>query len=805
MGDIDSIGRSGFSRDGLKQAAFIGTYLPRRCGIATFTSDLLEAVALQSPETDAWCIALNDRPEGYRYPDRVKFEINERRLADYRLAADYLNAARVDVVCLQHEYGIFSGREGEQIIQLLNRLRVPVVTTLHTVLEEPSGDQRRVLVEIARLSDRLVVMADRAVTFLQEIYGVSTDKIVHIPHGIPDVPFIDPSFYKDQFDVEGKKVILTFGLLGPGKGIEAMIDAMPLVIKKHPDAVYIVLGATHPHVQATYGEDYRTALGRRAAELGVQDHVIFHNRFVQRKELCEFLGVADVYVTPYLNRTQIVSGTLAYALGAGNAVVSTPYWYAQELLAEGRGRLVPFRDPRTLAATIIELFDNETLRHAMRKRGYLHTRDFVWSKVADQYLQLFAECGRSRHETPRPAPVRRNDLLRKNELPELRLDHLLALTDGVSVVRHAKGDVPDWRHGYSTDDTARALTAVLKSRDHMPSGAGCTMLIRGYLAYLNYAFDSANGRFRNYMSYDRRWAEDVGSEDSHGRAVWALGETVARAERKGHSTLAVQLFHQAVPAVTTFTSPRAWAFALLGIHAYLRRYSGDTEIKRYRTQLADKLANLYASVAEDDWLWPEPYLAYENAHLPHALMLCGQWMFESNWSDLALRSLRWLLDKQTSPQGHFTPIGADGYYQRGQTPARFDQLPLEAYAMIDACLEAHRMTRQDSWLDAAFRVFYWFLGDNDMRLPLYDPHTSGCCDGLHPNGVNENQGAQATTAWLLALSALYEYGVGQSEPTTMSVTAPPESTLDQPIDPPPCPSVVVIKSESTKTPKTPAK
>ena len=752
-----------------RRIAFIGTYLPRRCGIGTFTRDLAEAVAADAPETEVWALGMNDRPEGYRYPHRVKFEVNAKRPADYRLAAEFLNTSSVDAVCLQHEYGIYGGEDGNRILEFVQRLRTPVVTTLHTVLRDPTQGQRDTLLELAEMSDRLIVLAERAVGFLKEIYGIPGSKIVHIPHGIPDVPFIDPNFYKDQFGVEGKKVILTFGLLGPNKGIETMIDAMPQVVKAHPEAVYIVLGATHPHVQATCGEDYRTTLQNRAVQHGIGEHVIFHNRFVDLKELCEFLGAADVYVTPYLSEAQIVSGSLAYALGAGNAVVSTPYWYAQELLAEGRGRLVPFQEPQGFSDAIIDLFDHEVERHAIRKRAYQFTRGFIWPQVARQYSEVFTKVTKDHKHSRHPATPIARVTATKPELPEVKLDHLRSLTDDTSIFQHAKGIVPNLEHGYTTDDTARALIATLIAREFVPSGSGCTALACQYLAFLNHAWNEKAGRFRNFMSYDRQWMEEVGSEDSHARAIWALGEAVARGELRGHTRVAQELFHAALPAVTSFKYPRPWAYTLIGIHAYLRRFGGDTDVKRLRADLSTRLMNLYEQNASTDWPWPEHLLVWGNARLPHALLLCGQWMFEPRMVDLALRSLDWLIEIQTAKEGHFSPVGCHGWFVKGQAKAKFDQQAIEAHATVDACLEAHRVTRDKKWIDRSFRIFNWFLGDNDLRIPVYDPTTGGCYDGLHAQGVNENQGAESVVCWLLSLLGLYEYGLTTLENGESSV------------------------------------
>ena len=352
--------------EGIDSVAVIGNYLPRQCGIATFTTDLVEGLSAEAPDIKCWAAAMNDKPEGYPYPEKVRFEINQNKLTDYSVASQFLNISQTDIVCLQHEYGLFGGPAGSHLLKLLGDLRMPVVTTLHTVLKDPAPEYRAVMCKLSDLSDKLVVMSHKAYDFLQDIYAVPEDKIVFIHHGIPDTPFIDPSFYKDKFGVEGKKVLLTFGLLSPNKGIENVLQALPAVIKKHPDVTYIILGATHPHILKSHGDAYRIMLQQLVRKLGIGAHVIFQNRFVTLRELCEFLGIADIYVTPYLDEAQITSGTLAYAMGTGKAVISTPYWYATEMLAEGRGRIVPFRNPDAIADQIIELLDNDVERDKLR-------------------------------------------------------------------------------------------------------------------------------------------------------------------------------------------------------------------------------------------------------------------------------------------------------------------------------------------------------------------------------------------------------------------------------------------------------
>ncbi|GAB4539589.1 MAG: glycosyltransferase family 4 protein [Anaerolineae bacterium] len=736
----------------MNRIAFIGNYLPRQCGIATFTTDLCQAVASEYQDVTCFAIAVNDTPDGYSYPSQVRFEISEQELDSYRRAADFLNVNGVDLVCLQHEYGIFGGPAGSHVLALLRELRMPVVTTLHTVLREPDENQRRVMQELARHSDRLVVMSQRASEFLQEIYHVPEEKIDLIHHGIPDVPFVDPNYYKDQFGVEGRQVLLTFGLLSPNKGIENVIKALPAILERHPNVVYIVLGATHPNVKRLEGEAYRLSLQRLAQKEGVADNVIFHNRFVSLEELVEFIGAADIYLTPYLNPAQIVSGTLAYTLGAGKAIVSTPYWYAEELLADGRGKLVPFGDPEAIAAQVIGLLDQEAERHAIRKRAYTFGREMIWSQVAQRYMQSFEWARQEQMRHPRPTFTARTLKRGQEELPPMKLDHLERMTDGTGMLQHAIFTVPNYAEGYTTDDNARALVFAILLEEmlgQMPPEV--ERLASRYLAFLSHAFNQATGRFRNFMSYERHWQEEIGSEDSHGRAIWALGTVLGRSQRDGWRNLAGWLFELALPATLEFSSPRAWAFTIIGVHEYLQRFSGDRAAQNTREVLAERLMALYDHHSRTTWPWFEESLSYSNARLPHALLLCGQWMGRQDMARAGLESLEWLASIQRTEQGHFAPIGNHGFYQQDGEKARFDQQPVEAHAMVSACLEAHQMTGDDYWYQEAQRAFEWFLGRNDLGLSLYDPQTGGCRDGLHPDRVNQNQGAESTLSFLLSL------------------------------------------------------
>jgi len=734
--------------------AFIGNYLPRQCGIATFTTDLCEAVAVEHP--GATCIALpvNDNEAGYEYPSRVRFELAEKDIDSYRRAADFLNINSVDVVSLQFEYGIFGGRAGSHILALLRELRMPIVTTLHTILREPDPHQRRVLEEVAALSDRVVVMSERGAAFLREVYRVSPEKIDLIPHGIPDLSFVDPGFHKDLFGVEGKIVLLSFGLLSANKGIENVIAALPAILAKHPNVVYFIVGATHPHVKQHDGETYRLSLQRLAQAKGVEGQVIFYNQFVTLEELVEFIGAADIYITPYQNPAQIVSGTLAYALGAGKAVISTPYWYAEEMLADERGVLVPFRDPPALAAQVIDLLSNEAKRHAMRKRAYMFGREMIWPQVARRYLESFARArAEKRNFTPSVFAVKPLDK-RPAELPPLKLDHLRRMTDDTGMLQHAFFTLPNYREGYTVDDNARALMVSVLADELGHSEA--SEIVSRYLAFICYAFNGETKRFRNFMDYQRNWLEASGSDDSHGRTLWALGTLLGRSNTPGLQNMAGRLFEQALPAILRTTSPRAWAFALIGIHEYLRRYDGDRRASQVREELAGRLLTLYQANRSDEWCWFEESLSYCNAALPHAFLMCGQSIPNSTMNDAALESLTWLADVQRDKTngGHFVPIGSNGFYQRGGERARFDQQPVEAQAMVSACLEAHRITGDKNWYKEARRAFDWFLGRNDLNLPIYDPTTGGCRDGLHPDRPNENQGAESSLAFLQAVLEL---------------------------------------------------
>ena len=738
----------------VRKIAFVGDYLPRKCGIATFTADLLAAVATAHPKSQCFAVSVNDIKEGYEYPEEVRFEVEEQDLSSYVRAADFLNIGNVDLVCLQHEFGIYGGPVGGHILAFLRELRMPVVTTLHTVLREPRADQRRVMRELISLSTRVVAMSERGRQMLQEIYDAPPAKIDLIAHGIPDVGFVDPTYFKDQFGVEGKIVLLTFGLLSPNKGIENVLNALPAILAEFPDVVYIVLGATHPNELREHGEAYRLSLEILAKKNKIEKSVIFYNQFVDLENLKEFIGAADLYITPYLNEAQITSGTLAYAFGAGKAVISTPYWHAAELLADDRGVLTPFGDPAAMARETIALLKDDTRRHAIRKNAYRLGRDMIWSNVAQLYMRSFEL---SRLEG---AALSRKSLLTKTldqrprELPEVKLNHLARMTDSTGVFQHAIFNVPNFSEGYCTDDNARAFVlAVLLDALGEDSGPARTIATTS-AAFLHHAFDPATKRFHNHMSFDRRWLDNPGSEDCHGRALWALGIGVGHSPFRGFQMLAGQLFAAALPALTDFTSPRAWAFGLIGIHEYLRRLSGDSLVNQTRDILAARLMDLFARSSKPGWRWFEEELSYDNAKLAHALILTGRATGQPEVYERGLEALRWLTELQVSEKGHFQPIGSNGFYRRGGVRATFDQQPIEAQATVSACLEAYRATADLWWYEQAQRAFDWFIGWNDLGLELYSPESGGCGDGLHVDRVNGNQGAESTLAFLLSLAEM---------------------------------------------------
>jgi glycosyltransferase involved in cell wall biosynthesis len=733
------------------RVAFVGDYLPRKCGIATFTHDLRGGIAKASG-AECVVVPVDDVDGGYSYRSEVRFQIVEQEIESYRRAADFLNFSDVDVISLQHEFGIYGGPGGSHILALLKDVSIPVVTTLHTVLLNPNAVQRGVMEQLLDYSSRLVVMTKRSRDSLCENYGVAADKVDLIAHGIPDPPDADQDVLKEQFGIAGKPVALTFGLLSPNKGIEHVLRAIPEIAKTFPDFIYLVLGATHPSLVRSEGERYRIGLERMARELGIAANVSFYDRFVELDQLTDFIGAADLYITPYLNVEQAVSGTLAYAFGCGQAVISTPYWHAQELLADDRGVIVPFADSAAIATEVIGLLQDDGRRLQMRSDAYAMGRDMTWENVAELYLQSFRDAQNMRSSELKPLAVRTLDE-KPLALPRMNLEHLTRLTDSTGIIQHAVYSIPDHCHGYCTDDNARALILTVLLEELGRDSSEVHTLASKYASFLNFAFDSDTGRFRNFMGFDRQWLEDDGSDDSQGRALWALGTCVGRTRRQGFRGWAIDLFHKSLPACEQTTSPRTWALALIGIHEYLRRLGGDRAVEQMSDRLTEKLVDLYDRTATDDWPWFEDVATYNNAKLSHALIISGRWSEHTRASEIGMSSLRWLCEKQLSPEGRFRPIGSNGFSRKGKT-AVYDQQAIEAHSMVSAAVDAFVISNEVFWYEQAHLAFDWFLGRNDLGKPLYDASGGGCFDGLEEHKVNENQGAESIIAFLLSLAEM---------------------------------------------------
>jgi glycosyltransferase involved in cell wall biosynthesis len=736
----------------LRRVAFIGNSLPRRCGIATFTTDLQQAIAASSIDVETAIVAMNDHRHVYDYPPVVRIQINDDAIEDYRAAAAFLNANQFEVVSLQHEFGIFGGEAGDHILALLSRLTMPVITTLHTVLASPTPSQRRVIGAIIDASSKVIVMAEKARDLLRTLYRAPAEKIEVIAHGIPDFAYVEPDRAKAKLGFGGRPVILTFGLLSPNKGVEVMIDAMPLILRSCPTAVYVVLGATHPNLVREQGEAYRESLLARVRERGVQEHVVFLDQFVDQATLLDFIAMCDVYATPYLNEAQMTSGTLAYSFGLGKAVVSTPYWHARELLADGRGVLVPFGNATAIGDEIAGLLTNTARRDVMRRRAYSSSRSMTWERTAERYLGVF-EGARRGH---RLRVMRRHGQaapLRGQALPEMRTEHLLVMCDDTGLFQHAVHSVPDRSHGYCVDDNARALMLACAlnnpGEQQLPEA-----LTTRFAAFVQHAWNPDAKRFRNFMSFDRRWLEESGSEDSHGRTLWALGECARGDSHPSRRRWADSLFVKALPVVEGFTSPRAWAFTLLGLDAYCAAAGEHPLAGCVRQRLADRLMAILSVVATADWSWFEERLSYDNARLPQALIATGISTGNSAFVEAGLRSLRWLIARQTNPAGLFRPVGTAGFGEERKPPRMFDQQPLEAAATISACHAAWRADGDAEWRNDAARAFAWFLGANDLSLPLVDLDTGSCRDGLHPDRANENRGGESVVSYLLGLAEI---------------------------------------------------
>jgi len=726
--------------------AFVGTYPPRRCGIATFTRDLAAGMSAASAQVKPLAIAVTDESGDYEYPEEVGYEIRQGTKGDYSRAAELVNYKDVRWLSVQHEYGIFGGDDGAYILDLLSALRVPAVVTLHTVLDRPSESQRKIVQKMAK-SAPLVVMSQVAADLLARRYDVQGPRVHIIPHGIPDMPPRDQDVLKAGFGIAGQRMLLTFGLLGPNKGIETVIRALPAAVAACPDLVYFVVGATHPAVLRQYGEAYRTTLEREAERLGVRDHVVFRDQYVTTDELCRYLQATDIFVSPYLNEAQVTSGALSYAMGAGAAVISTPYWHASELLAEGRGRLFPFGDSASLAREIISLTSGAEELRSLRARGYEYTRGFTWPRIGARYVALGAAL---------PATVLRNPQKREqpraSSLPELRLDHLLRLTDDTGIVQHATFSVPARASGYCVDDNARALIVALHA-DRLAGSRDAKRLVSTYLAFLH-AAQTERGTFRNFMAYDRAYGHEPASDDCTGRALWALGTATHLAGDEGHRRLARQMFERGLEHALEL-GPRGTALTIFGLVIFLAAHPEVTAAADLLGRLARRLCALYRAHAHDDWRWFEPTLTYDNALVPLALWRAYGVTEDSTSRTIAEETLAFL--EQTSfSADHLALVGNDGWHHRDGPRAAADEQPLDAAAFVLAFRGAYLVTGDHRYLRRMRESFAWFLGANRLGISVYDPATAGCRDGLGATALNLNQGAESTVSFLLSLIEMLE-------------------------------------------------
>ncbi|HMS33926.1 MAG TPA: glycosyltransferase family 4 protein [Ignavibacteria bacterium] len=731
--------------------SLVSSYVPRRCGIATFSNDLANSMKnLTTGEYQINISALNDNPEGYKYSSDVNFEIKDKSINDFKEAANYLNLSDSDVINIQHEFGLYGGEGGSNILYLINKLNKPIVTTLHTVLENPSGEELRVLQEIGKRSSYLVVQSRRSFEMLEKTVKIPKRKIRFIPHGAHDVPFLDPAFYKDKFKLSGKKVILTFGLVGPGKGFEDAIKALQFVLEKYNDAVLVILGATHPNVKKEFGESYRNSLENLVKNSGLENNVMFINRFVDTKELLEYILMSDVYVSPYKNKVQAVSGTLTYALACGKAIVSTPYWYAEELLQDEKGVLVPFSDPEAMGNAIAGLLLDENKRNRLRKNAYDAGRELTWENVGKQYTEIFLKAAED-FKTPKSFPVisTLNNIL--PSLPDINLTHMKNMTDDTGIFQHATYSIPNPKHGYCVDDNVRALHVAVMHKINSNDDT-IDPYINRYLQFVYHSFNEDKGLFRNFMSYDRKWLEEEGSEDSNGRVIYVLGYLIRHI--KSHSILGLtkNLFDNSIKNMAEVKSPRSIAYIIFGCIFYLQKFSGASEIKNILNKLSHRLYECYVNTRTDDWLWFENSLTYANARLSQALIMSGKSLNRKEYTIAGLESLKWLYDNlYDKEKKYLSLIGNAGWFVKGQSKSKYDQQPVEIPGLIDACYEAYLATNDNMWISNIGTAFSWFLGNNDRQEPMIDFTSGGCYDGLTSTKLNDNQGAESVLSWLSSL------------------------------------------------------
>ena len=726
--------------------AYIGTYPPRECGIGTFTMNLFKSMVsnkrLVKSSIEGYIIALNDHELTYDYPPEVKLTIRQEHQRDYLSAVKFINHSGADLCILEHEFGIFGGQNGVYILPLLNRLEIPLVVTLHTIIKTPSYNEKAVLIEICKMANKIVVMSHKAIEFLTTIYNVDRRKIVYIEHGVPDVQF-NRNQSRKEFNLENKKVLLTFGFIGRNKGIETVIKALPKVIEKHPEILYMVLGKTHPNVLRYSGEEYRSYLQQLVKSLKLSKNVFFLNEFINQKELFKYLSASDIYVTPYLNEAQITSGTLSYAIGAGSAVVSTPYWHAIELLADGRGKLFDFNDSEGLSTIFMDLLDKPEVLKKLRQKAYNYGRKITWPITGEKYIAVVKKI-----LTDKPVVTEKKEsILDPLILPPFSLVHIKRLTDDTGIIQHAKFGIPNLKEGYCLDDNARALLMVLMAYRQKKEPLALE-LSPIYLSYIHY-MQNKDGTFRNFLSFNRNFLDEVGSEDSFGRTIWALGYLIGNAPNDAYCQAGKLVFFDASQNFGKLQSIRGIANTMVGISYYLLSNPSDDSMTEKLKQLAYKLIKQYEENSSSSWKWFEQLLAYDNGMLPLALLHSAEILKDDKINEIALETMNFLTEI-TLKDGYFSAIGNEKWYKKGGERSMFAQQPVDALAMVLMYHQAFLLTKDKEYLTRLFACFMWFLGENDLRMNLFDFETKGCCDGFESYGVNRNQGAESSLAYLIS-------------------------------------------------------
>ncbi len=699
---------------------------------------------------EGYVVAMNDYEGTYAYTGDVKFVIRQEQQADYLEAANFINLSGADICFLQHEFGIYGGQNGVYILPLLHRMEIPIVVTLHTVLNTPSYNERAVLIEICKMASMVVVMSQKAVEFLTQIYDVPNSKIAFIEHGVPDIHF-DPIQCKKEFKLVDTKLLLTFGFIGRNKGIETVIKALPKIVDRYPEVIYMILGKTHPNVLRHSGEEYRNNLQRLVKTLHLEDHVIFLNEFFSEEELFKYLAACDIYITPYVNEAQITSGTLSYALGSGCAVVSTPYWHAAELLVEGRGRLFNFCQSNELAQTLEELLDNPAELKKLQLNAAQYGSRITWPKIGAKYVALSKDL----LAAPQEKILKKRTIVDPLLLPPFSLAHIKRLTDDTGIIQHAKFGIPNLKEGYCLDDNARALLMALIAYRQRKDGLALE-LSPIYMSYIHY-MQNDDGTFRNFLSFNRTFLDEVGSEDSFGRTIWALGYLLGNAPNDAYYQTGKLVFFEAAPNFEKLRSIRSIANTMIGISYYIRSNPSDDGMMERLRKFAKVLMQHFHDNSTDDWKWFEPLLAYDNGILPLALLHSAEILNDENVTRTALDSMNFLT-KVTMKDGFLSIIGNKEWYKKDGERSMFAQQPIDAMAMVLMYHQAFHLTGDKEYLNMLYTSFMWFLGENDLRMSLYDFETKGCCDGFEDTGVNRNQGAESSLAYLIShLTVLKAY------------------------------------------------